>query len=110
MDEPDSISDLDELIGKTVLVAITRVDHTGELLSQDQFHGVVVSLDEELVHIRVAGTGEDFTLPPDPRAFFYAAPGEYTLRATGEMVTDPDITTTWTVTAPGPSEAGSDDA
>ena len=98
------ISDLDELLGRTVRVGITRVDHNNRRVRQDQFHGRVESLDDGLVHIRVAGTGKDFTLPPEVSAFTRAQPGLYRLRATGEVVVDPDFTSSWTVRASPPED------
>lgn len=108
METAQPISDLSELVGKRVLVGITCVDHKDELVSQEQFHGRVESLDDGLIHIRVAGTGEDFTLPPDPSAFTRARPGSYRLRSTGEVVVDPDFTSSWTVRAPGAGEQSED--
>lgn len=108
METSQPISDLNELLGKTVLIGITRVDHNDELVGQDQFHGRVESLNDGLVHIRVAGSGEDFTLPPETSAFTRAQPGHYRLRATAEVVVDPDFTSSWTVRAPAPGEHSQD--
>jgi hypothetical protein len=110
MEHPESISDLSDLLGKSVLVGITRVDHDDQLLSQEQFHGRVESLDDGLVHIRVAGSGEDFTLPPEASAFVRAPPGHYRLRSTGEVVIDPDFTSSWTVRSAAPGEHSIDDS
>lgn len=103
MDKPQPISDLNELLGKSVLVGITRLDHKGALISQDQFYGRVESLADDLVHVRVAGSNEDFTLPPEPAAFAKAHPGRYRLRSSGEVVVNPDFTSSWTFKAPAPS-------
>ncbi len=68
-----------------------------------QFYGTVMSADpEEGITLRLAGSrsGEVYTLPPDLRAFFPARPGSYRLRGTGEVVIDPDYTTTWDLTPP----------
>lgn len=108
MENPQPISDLSELLGKSVLVGITRVDHNGEVVSQEQFHGQVESLDDGLVHIRVAGNGQDFTLPPDASSFVKAPPGHYRLHSTGEVVVDPDFTSSWTVRSPASRERSSD--
>ena len=97
METPDGISDLRELLGKSVLVGITYVNDNDEVIDQVEFHGRVESLDDDSVHVKVAGSGEDFTLPPDPSAFERAAPGNYRLRSTGEVVVDPDFTSSWTV-------------
>jgi len=45
-------------------------------------------------------TGELEWLAPDVRAFALAAPGEYRLRSTGEVVSDPDVLTTGTLHGP----------
>lgn len=100
MENPQPISDLSELLGKSVLVGITRIDPDGEVASHEQFHGHVESLDDGLVHIRVAGSGANFTLPPDASSFVRARPGHYRLRSTGEVVVNPDFTSSWTVRAP----------
>ena len=100
MEDPQPSSDLVTLIGKTALVGITRVDHEGTVVRQDQFHGNVESLEGGLVHIRVASSGADFTLPPDASVFTKARPGHYRLQATGEVVIDPDFTSSWTIHAP----------
>ena len=89
-----------ELLGKHVLVGITKIDSAQNIVSQDQFHGVVTAIDS-VIHIRLS-TGADYTLPPDPASFFPATPGEYRLRATGEAVVDPNFTASWTVQAPSP--------
>ncbi len=98
----------EQLIGKHVLVGITRLDHTEKLISQEQFHGHITAIDTS-IHIRLS-TGRDYTLPPDPASFFPAAPGEYRLRATGEVITDPDFTATWTITAPPPDWKTTDES
>jgi hypothetical protein len=42
--------------------------------------------------------GKIMVLPPDMRAFRLASEGEYRLRSTGEVIADPDILTTWSIT------------
>jgi hypothetical protein len=91
----------DEIIGKHVLVGMTYVDGDGTLIEQRQKHGVVVSADDEAVYIRLAGSGEEFWLPPDLASFQEAEEGEYRLRETGEVVVDPDFVASWTI-HPGP--------
>ena len=51
------------LIGQTVLVGITYVDQDGGVVDQDQFAGIVQTV-EPLVAID-RGADEAFTLPPD---------------------------------------------
>ena len=62
--------------------------------------GTVESVGEEAVGVRRVDNGEIFTLPPDPRAYVPAPPGEYRLKATGEVVVDPDFTCTFDVVPP----------
>jgi hypothetical protein len=88
-----------DLLGKYVLVGITKLDHEENLLEQIQYHGEVVVADERdgfCFKLRGAREGEFEWLPPDTRAFELAPPGEYRLYSTSEVVADPDYTTTWT--------------
>jgi hypothetical protein len=94
------------LVGKYALVGLTFLDAEGNLLSQAQRHGRVVEVDEERgISIRFVAhgrswDGEVYRLPPDLRPVTDAAPGEYRLRSTGEVIVDPDVTITWTITNP----------
>jgi len=90
-----------KLQGATVLVGITYNEPAGERL--EQFFGTVVSVDSrEGITLILEGSrsGESYAFPPDLRAFFPAPPGSYRLRETGEVVEDPDYTTTWTIDPP----------
>lgn len=87
------------LDGALVLVGMTYVEPAGERL--EQFFGIVIAVDEvDGITLRLGGkrTGEIFRLPPDLRAIRPASPGEYRLRETNEVVSDPDYTATWTIT------------
>jgi|SRR6476661_6201771 len=86
------------MIGKTMLVGLTYLEPDGSRI--EQFHGQVVSADRSRgVELRLAGqrSGEIFRLPPDLSNVFAAAPGLYTLRATDEVVENPDFTATWEI-------------
>ena len=90
-----------ELIGRHVLVGITYVDEADQVLEQKQVHGVVVRANrQEGIVFRLEPSGKEFTLPPFTGGFERAAPGEYRLRSTGEIVVDPDYTSTWSVKRP----------
>lgn len=89
--------------GRYVIIGITYLDAEGVFLRQAQMHGVIESADPRqgfAVALRGARDGETYTLPPDPRGFQPADPGEYRLRETGEVVVDPDLLSTWTLCAP----------
>jgi hypothetical protein len=91
----------EELQGSTVLVGLTFNEPEGSRL--EQFFGTVMSTHpEEGITLRLEGSrsGEFYTLPPDLRAFFPAQPGSYRLRGTGEIVENPDYTTTWDYSRP----------
>ena len=89
------------LEGATVLVGMTYNEPTGERL--EQFFGTVMETNPDKgITLRLAGNraGELYTLPPDLRAFSLAPPGSYRLRDTGEVVVDPDYTSTWSFWPP----------
>ena len=90
---------LERMVSKTLLVGMVYVDSNGIVVERVQFAGVVTSVDP-LVEIDI-GDEEPFTLPPDPDAYDVADPGEYRLRASGDVVVDPDFITSWRVTTPG---------
>jgi hypothetical protein len=89
-----------KLIGTHVLVGVTRVDHTGNVLAQEQFYGKVIRASVGEGVILMDAMGEERSLPLDQKAFKVAPPGEYRLRATGEVVVDPNWLSTWTVYPP----------
>jgi hypothetical protein len=92
-----SDEDARNVIGRRVLVGVTHRTMEDEVASLEQFHGIVdrVSRSEGLV-LRLPGGGER-TIPPDLSRLEPAAPGDYRLKTTGEIVVDPDFTAMWTV-------------
>ena len=89
------------LVGATILIGITRMLPHGPV--QEQMFGVVRSADSKVgFEIALGGSrsGETYWLPPDLRNFHAAASGDYRLRSTGEIVTNPDFTCTWTIHPP----------
>jgi len=89
------------LDGALVLVGITQIGP--EDTEQSQFYGTVIEVSQQdgvLMWLEGKRAGETFRLPPDLDAFEPAPPGEYRLRTTGETVSDPDYTTSWTITPP----------
>jgi hypothetical protein len=102
MSASESKPTLEDLVGKTVLIGISKVSHDQQLISQRQYVGTFRSMDQ-VIHVTLKN-GEDFTLPPDLEAFQPARPGTYRLRSTGEEVQNPDFVASWTVVAPDPNK------
>src|SRR5262245_54271512 len=93
------------LIGKHLLVGLTYVNADGTLQKQVQVHGHITAVDDTRVTMRLHGSDEEFTLPPEWERFEPADPGEYRLRSTGEVVVNPDLLASWTITAHAEDEA-----
>jgi hypothetical protein len=75
------------------------LDPAGGVTDKFQVYGRVSSADRTRgIQVKLQGNreGETCTLPPDTRAFKRAKRGNYTLKSTGEVVVDPDFTTSWT--------------
>jgi len=95
-----------DLLGKHVIVGLTRLTHDGHLIRQDQYHGRIVRANRtEGIVLQTAADGE-LKLPPDLSPFFGARRGQYRLRGSGEIVADADLQTTWTYMLHPPTEGG----
>lgn len=84
-----------DLPGKLVLVGLTYFDSQDRVIEDQQFFGRVVFAHPAngiLLNLEGRRSGEQYTLPPDIRSLRAASAGEYKLRATGEIVVDPDFT------------------
>jgi hypothetical protein len=94
-----------QLDGKRILVGITREHMSGEV-SQEQFSGVAHIKDKGDFCLVVVdcSDGQTRKYPFDTRTLAKAAPGEYRLRSTDEIVTNPDYLMTWVVTEGQPEE------
>jgi hypothetical protein len=94
-------AEADGLVGQLVLAGITYLAADGKTeTSQVQCWGRIVSAKPEGIAIVCEGktwTGQTMTLPPHLSAFQAARPGEYRLRSTGEMIENPDLTTSWSI-------------
>jgi hypothetical protein len=90
----------ESVVGKVVLVGLTYLEANGSLIEQQQFFGIVVSADSRrgiLLSLKGRRAGEQYNLPPDTRAIEISSSGEYRLRGTGEVVTDPDYTVMFSI-------------
>jgi hypothetical protein len=97
---PNDAAPAPALLGKQVLVSLSFCNTDGTPVRQVQLHGTIRRVTSDAIDVQLAGSGEAFTLPPDVDAFEVATPGEYHVQATGEVVVNPDLLTTWTITAP----------
>ncbi|GLQ46046.1 hypothetical protein GCM10007862_10970 [Dyella lipolytica] len=89
-----------KLVGKLMLIGLTHSDAENKHTHQEQIFGRVVSTGRTSgIKLLLEGNrdGEVFDLPPDTRSIQEASPGEYRLRSTGEVVTDPDYTVTYLI-------------
>jgi hypothetical protein len=100
-------SEADWLIGKIALVEITRFASDGATIkSQGQYYGKIVRAHRSagiVIECEGIWSGKTMTLPPMAGAFQPANSGEYRLRSTGEIVKDPDVLATWSITEPAKS-------
>jgi hypothetical protein len=89
-------------VGRTIIVGLTYLDHTGNLLEQRQLHGRITSANFEGIMIALGGkhSGQTWNMPPMLESIQRASPGQYRFRETGEVITDPDLMATWTITEP----------
>lgn len=103
-DAPPPITEADALkyLGKYVLAGITHEDASGNIVDQQQLHGIIERVTPGGIEMSLRGSrqGDVYNLPADLRSLRPAGPGEYRLRQTGEVVVDPDYTTTWSIKAP----------
>jgi len=92
-----------ELIGRTVIVGLDRLDEDGVWLGRDQYYGTITD-GSRTGGVKIqTSSGEVITLPPDLRPYFGAS-GAYRLNSpgstgdTGEVAVKPDLQTTWSQT------------
>ena len=78
-------------LGKHLLFGISYLDHEEKLLRQEQGHGEIFEITAEVIAVRFHNSEEIATLPPFVNELKAAPPGEYKLRSTGEVVSNPDL-------------------
>ncbi|UUS14199.1 hypothetical protein NMB32_20750 [Stenotrophomonas sp. CD2] len=89
----------EEMIGKVVLVGVTRYGGDGQVQGLEQYAGTVlrISADEGVV-LADEDDGHERYLPPMLDQYQRAEPGEYRMRNSGMIVVDPDYLTAGTCT------------
>ena len=94
-----------DCVGKTILLCVSYVDHEEVQTGQMQWFGTITEVSNAKgIVIALRNDRTHCALPPDLSALRRAKPGEYRLRATGEVITDPDYITTWTCKEPDPKD------
>lgn len=91
------------LVGKYVLIGLDHLDRTGNLTGREELHGLIRVADANrgfCIELQGGRAGESYWVPPDVGVFRQAPRGEYRLRSTGEVVSDPDYLATWSRTVP----------
>ena len=100
-DDPWDEEFASDLVGSTLLVGLTYVDHDGEFVRRQQIFGTVISVGESSgIVIRQHRNGETFTIAPVLDAIEAGDPGIYQMADADEEVEDPDFTALITVRSP----------
>src|SRR3954467_12514765 len=94
-----------EYVGRKVLLCVSYLDHMGLQTGQMQWFGVITEVSNAKgIVIGLQNDTNYCALPPDLSSLRPAKPGEYRLRATGEVITDPDFIATWVCQEPDPKD------
>jgi hypothetical protein len=89
-------------LGKHVLVGITRyktIEGKREFVEKKQVHGRISKISFKSIALLLRD-GEEYSLPPDLTLLEPAEPGTYTLRSTGEVISNVDFITMWEIDSP----------
>lgn len=89
----------EELIGKYILVGVTRLGSDEQALSTEEIHGKVLRVSAEDGVIILQPDGSEFGLPPLLDCYQEADEGVYSLKSSNEKITNPDYLATFNVTA-----------
>ena len=85
----------EKYIGKLILVELSFLSESGDVLEQSQIHGFVEKIDENgLMRIR-RDDATIFTIPFDENTMSKASPGVYKERFSGKEIINPDYITSW---------------
>ena len=88
---------LQDMVGRMVLVGLTALEGQ-TVVERYQVHGRIALVDPARgVQVMLVETGRPFWLPGEREAFEVAPIGDYRLSASGEVVRNPDLFTTWAV-------------
>ncbi len=85
------------LTGKRCIIGLRHINADGETTGMTQIHGEILTFNPTQLVIRDLSDGDDLSMPADTSVFRYAPVGDYRLRSTGEVVTDPDAECRWAI-------------
>ena len=91
------------LLGRQVLVGVTHLAPNGKsVVGKEQFLGLIMAATEgvgvQVVCLTGDNEGKTVMLPPVTAAYQNAKPGTYKLKSTGQVIINPEVTVSWTVT------------
>jgi hypothetical protein len=91
-------NNIKSLLYRYVIIGLTYVDRNDKVIETVQLHGRVMRINEtEGIVVKREDKEEEYKLPLDFEAFEPAAPGEYKLNKTGEIIVDPDFMSSWSI-------------
>jgi len=81
-----------------VIIGLSYVDKSDNVIETVQLHGRVMRINStEGIVVQREDKQEEYKLPLDFDAFQPAQSGEYKLNTTGEIIVDPDFTSSWSI-------------
>ncbi|MDB5036467.1 MAG: hypothetical protein JWQ98_3708 [Chlorobi bacterium] len=91
------------LVGKSIFIDLTVVDHDETFIERKQMFGRIEQVTNDRgISIRLIPSGEEYFLAPDLDSIEPAAPGDYRLETTGEIIDQPDLKTSRLIHLPPP--------
>ncbi|MBU1094823.1 MAG: hypothetical protein KKH01_10235 [Firmicutes bacterium] len=88
------------IIGKMLLVGITRKNNEGKFIAYEQHHGKICYADEHKGITIRNPQGKEFTIPPQLSNIHVAEPGIYEEETTGIIIENPDFISSWIINEP----------
>ena len=79
------------------MVGLIYIDHAGEISEQIQLHGLISRIAENSLYFEKADGSGEFSVPFDGTLDAAEAGATYTLRTSGEAVSDVDFLASWTI-------------
>ena len=97
MDEKLTFSNI---MGKMLIIGITRKSHEGDFLAFEQYHGIVCCADEHKGITVKNSQGKEYTIPPQLSNIHVAEPGTYVEKVSGIKIENPDYYSNWIINEP----------